>query len=236
MQTSATCIPDDALRLFIAGELPEKRLIEVETHLSNCDTCRAALEATVGDLDWWNDLEEALGVTASQACDNEYALDAPVDQRTQLLELLGPTDDPAMLGRIGSYEIVALLGQGGMGAVFKAFDRSLNRYVAIKMLLPHLAVSGAGRKRFAREAQAAAAVVDDHVMAIHGVSEWRTVPYFVMPYSRGVSLQKRLHEEGPLELKEILRIGMQAARGLAAAHAQGLVHRDVKPANIFLDE
>ncbi|MCA9136256.1 MAG: DUF4159 domain-containing protein [Planctomycetales bacterium] len=237
MQTPTRCLPDDEFKLFIAAELPEQRLTEVEAHLSTCDACREALESTVGDRLWWNDLEQALGTTTlSTTCDHEDQRDQIAEDRTQLLELLGPTDDPAMLGRIGSYEIVALLGQGGMGAVFKAFDRSLNRFVAIKLLLPHLASSGAARKRFSREAQAAAAVVDDHVMAIHGVSQWRSVPYFVMPYSRGVSLQKRLSDEGPLELREILRIGMQAARGLAAAHAQGLVHRDVKPANIFLDE
>jgi serine/threonine protein kinase len=154
----------------------------------------------------------------------------------KLLDLLGPTDDPNMLGRIGPYEIIGLLGQGGMGAVFKGFDRSLNRFVAIKMLLPHLAASGAARKRFAREGQAVAAVVDDHVMAIHCVDEWQGVPYLVMTYSRGVSLQKRLSDNGPLEVREILRIGMQAAKGLAAAHAQGIVHRDIKPANIFLDQ
>lgn len=156
--------------------------------------------------------------------------------RAKLLDLLGPTDDPNMLGRIGPYEIIGLLGQGGMGAVFKGFDRSLNRFVAIKMLLPHLAASGAARKRFAREGQAVAAVVDDHVMAIHCVDEWQGIPYLVMTYSRGVSLQKRLSDNGPLEVREVLRISMQAAKGLAAAHAQGIVHRDIKPANIFLDQ
>jgi len=140
------------------------------------------------------------------------------------------------MGRIGPYEIVGVLGRGGMGVVFKGFDGALNRYVAIKMLLPHLATSGAVRKRFARESQAAAAVVNDHVMAIHSIAEWQGMPYFVMPYGRGSSLQKRLNDEGPLEVAEILRIGMQTAKGLAAAHAQGLVHRDVKPANILLDE
>ena len=123
-----------------------------------------------------------------------------------------------------------------MGAVFKGLDRPLNRFVAIKMLLPHLAASGAARKRFAREAQAVAAVVDDHVMATHCVDEWQGVPYLVMTYSRDVSLQERLSESGPLEIRKILRIGMQAAKGLAAAHAQGIVHRDIKPANIFLDQ
>ncbi len=90
-----------------------------------------------------------------------------------------------------------------MGVVFKALDAPLNRFVAIKMLLPHLAASGAARKRFAREGQAVAAVVDDHVMAIHCVAEWQGVPYLVMTHSRGISLQKRLSDNGPLEIREI---------------------------------
>lgn len=153
----------------------------------------------------------------------------------ELLDLLGPTEFPEMLGRIGHYEIAGVLGYGGMGGVFKGFDRSLHRFVAIKMMLPHLAVSAVGRERFAREAKAIAAVVDDHVMAIHSVDQWKSVPYFVMPLVRGESLRTRLDEHGPMGIREVLRISMQAARGLAASHAQGIIHRDVKPANIFLD-
>ncbi|MFO1004082.1 MAG: serine/threonine-protein kinase [Planctomycetaceae bacterium] len=77
-------------------------------------------------------------------------------------------------------------------------------------------------------------MVDD-VLPIYAVAEWKGVPYLVTQYSRGTTLQKRVQSDGPLEVKEILRLGMQTARGLAAAHAQGLVHRDVKPSNILLD-
>ena len=147
-----------------------------------------------------------------------------------------PTDDPAMLGRLGGYEISGVVGAGGMGVVLKAIDKSLDRTVAIKVLAPHLAASGAARKRFAREAKAAAAVLHPNVIAIHSVSNDEALPYLVMPYLRGTSLQKRLDEEGPLSLHEILRIGSQIAAGLAAAHAQGLVHRDIKPANILLEQ
>ena len=139
-----------------------------------------------------------------------------------------------MLGRLGTYEVVGVVGWGGMGVVLKALDPALNRYVAIKVLAPHLGNSGAARKRFSREAQAAAAVVHENVMEIYGVAETAGLSYLVMPYVRGPSLQRRLDDDGPLALVEILRIGMQAAAGLAAAHAQGLVHRDVKPANILL--
>lgn len=232
MNDSIACLEPSQLRSLLTGDLPPDEIATAESHLSSCDACQQRIEAQVGAEEFWGDVCHSL----NEPSDNVGADAGERNPMGSLLDMLGPSDDPAMLGRIGTYEIAGILGTGGMGVVFKGFDRALNRYVAIKMLLPHLAVSGAARKRFAREAQAAAAVVDDHVMAIHSVSQWQGVPYFVMNYSRGISLQKRLRDDGPLELCEILRIGMQAAKGLAAAHAQGLVHRDVKPANIFLDE
>jgi serine/threonine protein kinase len=117
----------------------------------------------------------------------------------------------------------------------KGFDPALNRSVAVKVLAPQLAASGAAQARFAREARAAAAVDHEHVMAIHAVDSTGRLPYLVMPLVRGESLQKRIDRIGPLQLREILRIGMQTASGLAAAHAQGLVHRDIKPANVLLE-
>src|SRR5262249_21378146 len=94
---------------------------------------------------------------------------------------------------------------------------------------------GAARKRFAREAQAAAAVIHEHVVSVYAVDANAVPPYLVMAFITGQSLQQRIDQSGPLELKEILRIGMQTACGLAAAHSQGLVHRDIKPANIMLE-
>ncbi len=124
-----------------------------------------------------------------------------------------------------------------MGVVFKAYDTELNRPVAVKLLAPYLAGSGSARNRFAREARAAAAVVDDHVVVpIHNVETDNEHPFLVMKFIAGGSLQQRIDREGPLELCEVLRIGMHAAKGLAPAHAQGLIHRDVKPSNILLDE
>ena len=132
------------------------------------------------------------------------------------LDFLDPSDDPRMLGRFGGYEIVGVVGSGGMGIVLKGFDAPLNRYVAIKVLAPHLASHGAARQRFAREAQAAAAVMHENVIAIHQVSESGGLPFLVMPYVRGPSLQKRLDEEGPLKVAEVLRVGKHIASGLAA--------------------
>lgn len=151
-------------------------------------------------------------------------------------QLLDPPSHPEMLGRLGRYEMERMIGSGGMGIVFKAFDTELNRVVAVKLLAPHLAARGSARKRFAREARAAAGVRDDHVVPIFNVESEHEPPFLVMQYVAGGSLQEKLDRDGPLEVAEVLRIGLQTAKGLAAAHAQGLIHRDVKPSNILLDE
>jgi len=151
-----------------------------------------------------------------------------------LLKMLTPSDDPQAAGRIGPFEITGIVGSGGMGLVLKARDPALDRFVAIKILAPHLAASKTARKRFAREACAAAAVIHDNVIAIYQVAEWNELPYLVMPYLPDPSLQQRIDDCGRLDLEATLSIGMQVAKGLAAAHSQGLVHRDVKPANVLL--
>ncbi|HLW68896.1 MAG TPA: protein kinase, partial [Gemmataceae bacterium] len=153
-----------------------------------------------------------------------------------ILGFLAPARQPENLGRLGDYEIQSVIGQGGMGVVLRALDERLGRIVAIKILAPQYAANAAARKRFLREAKAIAAVTHEHVVAVHFVSGDKDPhPYLVMQLVQGVSLQERLDQTGPLEVKEILRIGLQTARGLAAAHAQGLVHRDIKPANILLE-
>src|SRR5262245_39388185 len=150
-------------------------------------------------------------------------------------DFLTPSQKPGALGRLDHYEVLEVVGRGGMGVVLKAFDEKLHRVVAIKVLAAELAVSGTARQRFTREARAAAAVSHEHVVTIHAVEENHRPPYLVMQFIDGVSLQENLDREGPPGLKEILRIGLQTAEGLAAAHRQGLVHRDIKPANILLE-
>jgi serine/threonine-protein kinase len=149
--------------------------------------------------------------------------------------MLEPPSQAGSLGRIDHYHIRAIVGWGGMGVVLQAYDESLGRTVALKILHPHLAAHGAARRRFAREARAAAAVNHPSVVPIHSVQAESHPPYLVMAYVPGGSLQDRIDREGPLETTDLLRIGVQIADALAAAHAQGLVHRDVKPGNILLD-
>ncbi len=153
------------------------------------------------------------------------------------LDFLLPSEKPECLGILGPYEVLEVIGRGGMGIVLRAFESKLNRIVAVKVLLPHLAANSTARRRFLREAQAAAAVSHPHVVTIHAVEEAtdRTPPYLVMECVVGQSLQEKLDANGPPRLAEILRISRQIAEGLAAAHKQGLIHRDIKPANILLE-
>jgi serine/threonine protein kinase len=221
----------------------------VGDHLETCLDCQKKLDALAANSQCWEGVARHLGQgKESPEAALQQAMDAlkgapnraeaqaePTPHEDVSLGLLDPPAKPGQLGKINHYEIVDILGRGGMGVVFKAFDPELNRFVAIKCLAPQLATSATARARFRREAQAAAAVSHEHVVAIHAVSETRGIPYLVMEYIRGVSLQERIERTGPLGLKEILRIGSQAARGLAAAHAQGLIHRDIKPGNILLE-
>jgi eukaryotic-like serine/threonine-protein kinase len=154
------------------------------------------------------------------------------------LDFLDASDSPEYVGLLGHFGITSVIGRGGMGMVLRAFDQCLQRPVAIKVLDPRVAKDETARQRFCREARAAAAITHEHVVAIHQVEheEAKDLPYLVMQYVPGTSLQDRLDREGALPLAEILRIGAQTAAGLAAAHGQGLIHRDIKPANILLEE
>ena len=152
------------------------------------------------------------------------------------LAFLKPSTRPGSIGRLAHYEVLEVLGRGGFGTVLRAFDDRLHRVVAIKVLSPQLAASGPARQRFYREAKAGAAIRDEHVVGIHAVSDpTEPVPYLVMEYIGGQTLQQKIDRTGPLSVPEILRIGSQIAKGLAAAHATGLIHRDVKPSNILLE-
>jgi hypothetical protein len=235
-------------RLFLAGELSSDEEASVVRHLDACPQCQARLEQAAGNDSEWSATRALLQSSAERShwtpavggdVLSETLPHAPDagNYRPPAVDLafLAPTDDPAYLGRVGPYEIAGVIGQGGMGIVLKAFDRSLNRHVAIKVLSPFLSGAAAARQRFAREARAMAALSHEHVAPIYAVDEHRGLPYFAMEYVPGGTLAARLAAEGPLEVIAAVRIAMQTALALAAAHDSGLVHRDIKPANILLD-
>jgi eukaryotic-like serine/threonine-protein kinase len=229
--------------LLLFGDEQSAEYRNSAAHVEACRHCQDSLAKLAADEGDWSNVRTMLRRDDSDAA-SESKLQAALSSsgfslgshpRQIKLDFLDPPSHPEMLGRLDRYQIEQVLGKGGMGIVLKGFDTELNRPVAIKVLAPHLAHSGAARQRFSREARAAASIVHEHVVAIHDVKSELESPYLVMQYVPGHSLQERVDHNGPLAATEILRIGMQAAAGLAAAHAQGVIHRDVKPANILLE-
>ena len=135
--------------------------------------------------------------------------------------------------RLGPYEIVAPLGAGGMGEVYKARDTRLERTVAIKVLPQHLSASPEVRQRFEREARTISQLSHPHICALYDVNREGETEYLVMEYLEGESLSDRL-AKGPLPLEQTLRYGVEIADALDKAHRQGIVHRDLKPGNVML--
>lgn len=235
----SNCDPS-LLPLSLEDRLSEAQEEFLAAHLSQCKRCQHELEQLAGQPQLWSQVSTALKAACAESgdvpfSDASHAVDESESAADFAVDFLSPSTDPDSIGRLGDIEILEVIGHGGMGIVLKGFQPELKRLVAVKVLAPQLAVSAAARRRFAREAQATAAILHPNVMPILTVHSTGKLPYLVMPYVQCESLQQRIDRTGPLEMVDILRIGMQTANGLAAAHAQGLVHRDVKPANILLE-
>lgn len=145
-------------------------------------------------------------------------------------------NDQRMIGKTvaGRYGLVRLLGDGGMGAVYKAEDNVLRRFVALKLLHPAAAANPAAVERFLREAQAAASIGHPNIIDILDFGESDGKPYLVMEYLRGRSLADALATDGPFTVRQACAIATHALAGLQAAHDRGILHRDLKPANLML--
>lgn len=262
MTTPSTCPGKKSLQALLDDALSPEAQGEVIGHLDHCTGCQCELEkmaagdpelvACVRSLNqgaapektsaYWpaiDALERATLAVATPSPDADLTpppADARLDSGLSLNFLL-KSETPGHLGRLANFEIIRVIGRGGMGVVMHGFDNCLQRDVAIKVLDPNLAQDEIAVKRFCREARAAAALTHENVVAVHQVEheEEADLPFLVMQLVHGEALDERLRREGQLTLNEIVRIGMQTARGLAAAHAKGLIHRDVKPANILLE-
>ena len=139
-----------------------------------------------------------------------------------------------MVGRtISHYKITDKLGEGGMGVVYKAEDAKLERTVALKFLAGHLISDADVRKRFEREAKAAAALNHPNICTVHEIDEFEGKTFIAMAFLEGEGLDKKI-EAGPLKLKDALDIAIQTVNGLQAAHGKKVVHRDIKPANLMV--
>ncbi len=236
------CPSMTTLQGLVAGRLSGDIADRLREHLEFCEHCRGAmcrLEPTDGAAPASGDPPETAHDPASsrtmtyEVPTQEGPLPPGCDDPPDL-SFLAPTARPDSLGRIAHYEILGILGSGGMGVVLKGFDPKLDRVVAIKLISPRLANSDRARRRFLREARSAAAIGHVNVVTIHSVDEEHGLPYLVMECLVGRSLKGRIEAGPKLDPREVLRIGMQIAEGLFAAHLQGVIHRDIKPANIML--
>ena len=135
--------------------------------------------------------------------------------------------------RLGPYEIIAPLGAGGMGEVYRARDTRLERTIAIKILPAQFSSDPVRKQRFEREAKAISNLNHPHICVLHDIGSQDGIDYLVMECVEGETLAKRL-EKGPLPLEQVLKFGAQIAEALDKAHRAGIVHRDLKPGNIML--
>ncbi|XZE54586.1 bifunctional serine/threonine-protein kinase/formylglycine-generating enzyme family protein [Planctomycetaceae bacterium SH139] len=216
-----TCNGDDMLRKRVEG------LLEATSRLGSFLDCGSSsnwLNTTNAD-------SELDAEPATAAAQQATTLHEPVHIDLSFLE---PSFRPGVLGSLAHYEVESVIGQGAFGIVLKARDTKLGRDVAIKVLQPHLATTSPPRKRFVREARACASIRHPNVISVYAVEE-SPLPYLVMEYVRGSTLQDLINLAGPLELEEILPLAAQLSSALSAAHENGLIHRDVKPSNILIE-
>jgi hypothetical protein len=240
----ATCPDQGVLRDHLDGSLSADDEGGILSHLDRCERCRLTLESLAAGSECWLAVARQVGeeppidvprwdlgaTTWTSSTSSQVELDA------RLFQWITRPDESGNLGRLDHYTLQEVIGHGSMGVVLKAFDEKLKRVVALKLLSPYWAQKPRARERFLREARVAAAIRDDYVVALYAVEESPDVPYLVMEFIGGGSLQDGLDRGESLSIAEIIRIGREIALGLAAAHAHGLVHRDIKPANILLEE
>ena len=150
-------------------------------------------------------------------------------------DFLDPPSKVGDLGRLGHYRVIDELGEGGMGFVFRAEDIKLKRAVALKVMNRKISATPNSRKRFIDEARAMAAVHHDNVVTIFEVGESKGTPFMAMEMLKGCTAERPNGTKTQLRFEEVIDYAKQIARGLAAAHQQGIIHRDIKPANIWIE-
>ncbi len=265
MATQTACPAPEALRQFLRNEIAAGMALPIERHLAACELCASHLEKLLAADELVEAMQHAEQVeanfprsevlrslqqrlsgmrptfvsgAASSPGRNEPGEGRPTT--TPILPLdytpfLGAPEEADELGRVGPYRLLRLLGRGGMGMVFQAEDTLRKRPVAFKMVLPAYVGDSSLRSHFLRAAQAMASFTHDRLVRVHQVGEAEGLPFFVMDYLEGKSLKNWLAEQAKRSIRQILRLTREIAEGLASAHEQGIVHRDLQPGNIWLE-
>ena len=246
------CPSREVLEQLAAGGLSEDQRVAVRDHAAGCAGCQRVMLELKPTLS--ADVSSDAERTPTRAAPVEPAAPVAITDRSlaplvqdlnasaptlsmgNRFDFLQPATNPGELGRLGAYRVIRVLGEGGMGIVFKGEDPLLERPVALKVMKPEGAADAVSRKRFLMEGKLAASVRHDHIVAIYQVDDTQGVPYLAMEFLEGEPLDHRLKRDGRQPVAEVLRIGREVAEGLAAAHAKGLIHRDIKPANIWMEK
>ncbi len=236
--------PDPApLVAWAKGGDPPVPEAEWEAHLSQCDRCRVVVDEAMGgsadsvlmsSLVDWKEEQETFLPTLRAVLASSFRARGPL--RLEDFAFIESVDGDQVTGRLGNLELRELIGVGSMGAVFRAMDASLEREVAVKVLRPEYGGSDEIARLFLDEARAAAALKHENVLPIYDVArDPGEGSYYVMPFVEGGRLADLIREKGGLPPDVFSDIATKATRALSAAHAAGIVHRDVKPANILLE-
>lgn len=257
MRERHTCPNLIQLQRLLLGELSDSESAEISGHVEHCELCHSTLcqpqsqtvagndplvrlVRDVGQIPATPDgpaLERIIAVIQDRFAKDFDAANQPSLEQENLTSILREVDPPVApdeLGHLGEFRLLKLLGTGGMGVVFLAEDTRLQRHAALKVLRNSGKLTNESRERFLRESRAAAKIKHENIVTIYQSGEQRGVLYLVHELLKGETLQTRLKRENVLSIPESITIGQQIARGLAAAHSQGLIHRDIKPANVFL--
>ena len=224
------------MRDYLAGRLDRPTHEAIDDHLDACTLCQSTADGLDAAVDSsfpgltpapWRDA--TAGFRVSSAGGSRQGVGRrPV--------LRGAAEaGPAAGTVLGNYVLLEPIGGGGMGRVFKARHRLMNRLAAVKVLSQELFRSEAARRRFRREVEAAARLTHPHIVAAYDAGEADGRDFLVMEYVEGPNLSELVKRDGPLSVDKALTYLAQAASGLAYAHAAGIVHRDVKPANLLVD-
>jgi tRNA A-37 threonylcarbamoyl transferase component Bud32 len=239
-----SCVPAEVMQEYLADRLGEPQAQPVTEHVADCPRCQDLMRSLAQDPELRAWIRECGPLSSGTGGDpgltdllqklRDVTRHTPHPQETPP-PFLAPPKHADELGRLGEYEVLQVLGEGGMGVVLKARDPKLERTVALKVIRPDQ-VDETSRARFVREIRAMAGLRHDNVVTVFSVETPPDAPPFlVMEYVPGPTLQQRIRAEKQLDPREVATIGLQVASGLGAAHAAGHVHRDIKPSNIILD-
>ncbi len=217
---------------------------KVAHHLETCAICQAQCETLTQAMDTPSAIvgsaksDAVLDHLINRLVDSHGSATGPSSTTESTgIQFAGPFDDRAPLGRLGHYAVQNLVAEGAQGVLYRAHDETLNRVVAIKIVHHRLNQSATSLERFRREARLIAAVQSDHVVRVFQVgNEPGFPPFLVMEFVAGESLRDRIDRGEPIPFRQAVQIVRDTALGLQAAHQKGLIHRDVKPSNILLEQ